>query len=302
MTQDTTQTAPAMPEIQFHGCPIIVDLSYRLFFIGSHWSSPFLTQQADLLDTALKAALQDTALNAVFDPYLTTGQTGPVTATPAGDRGIVAMNWQLILSRDDLQKIAQNLLNEGRLPRSDLDNFALALILPPGTVLLDPRDAVQTSTKGLASIHGTFTLTDHGAPIAVYFCAAVWSDGSNGVAVPAFQDHPAWLPWENTCAALYHEMAELRTNRNIDEAPDSGGEPPPGRLGWTVFYNGIWIELPDLPILWAEELPQKVFCKGTVGGMDGVPIQALWSKETAEPHLPSALVPQMHRAFRYKAV
>jgi hypothetical protein len=299
MTQDAT---PAVPTLTFHGCPIIVDLSYRLFFIGTNWSSPYLMQQADRLDTALRAALQDTALNTVFDSYLAPAQTGPVTAAPAGERGIVSIDWQSCLSRDDLHKIAQTLLNEGRLPRTGLDDYALALILPPGTVLLDPRDAVQTSTKGLASIHGTFHLTDHGAPMAVHFCAAVWSDGSNGVAVPAFQDHPAWLPWENTCAALYHEMAELRTNRNIDEAPESGGEPPPGRLGWTVHYGGKWIEPPDLPILWAGELPQKVFCKGTVGGVDGVPIQVMWAKDASEPHMPSALVPQMHRAFRYRAV
>ncbi len=299
MTQDAT---PAVPTLTFHGCPIIVDLSYRLFFIGSNWASPYLTQQADRLDTALRAALQDTALNTVFDSYLAPGQTGPVTAAPSGERGIVSMDWPSCLSRDDLHKIAQTLLNEGRLPRTGLDDYALALILPPGTVLLDPRDAVQSSTKGLASIHGTFHLTDHGAPMAVHFCAAVWSDGSNGVAVPAFQDHPAWLPWENTCAALYHEMAELRTNRNIDEAPESGGEPPSGRLGWTVHYAGKWIEPPDLPILWAGELPQKVFCKGTVGGVDGVPIQVMWAKDATEPHMPSALVPQMHRAFRYRAV
>lgn len=297
-----TQDMVAIPDLQFHGCPIIVDLSYQLIFVGSIWSKPFLTAQADKLETALKAALQDTTLNSVFDQYLAPGQTGPATATPAGDRGIVSMDWQACLTRDDLHAVAQQLLTNGRLPRAGQENFALALILPPGTVLLDPRDPVPSSTRGLASIHGTFHLTDKGNPVQVHFCAAVWSDGSNGVSVPAFQDHPAWLPWENTCAALYHELAELRTNQNIDDAPDDGGAPPAGRLGWTVFHNNIWIELPDLPILWTDELPQKVFCKGTVGGVENVPIQVLWSKRDMAPHVPPTFIAQMHRAFRYKAV
>ena len=301
MSQTDTQ-ASALTELQFYGRPMIVDLSYRLFFLGSIWSSPFLTEQANKLETALTAALSDPTLNGVFDQYLAPGQTGPATATTAGNRAIVAMDWPAVLTRDDLHKIAQGLLTNGRLPKTGLDSYALALILPPGTILIDPRDAVQSSAKGLASIHGTFHLTDQGNAVSVYFCAAVWSDGTNGVSVPAFQANAAWLPWENTCAALYHEMAELRTNPNVDDAPDDDSAPPENRLGWTVRFKGKWLELPDMPVLWAEDLPQKVFCKGSVGGVDNVPIQVLWSKQHVAPHLPLTFTPQMHHGFRYKAV
>jgi hypothetical protein len=298
-----------IPKAQHFGCPEITELSYGLFLVGKVWKTHYLAEQATCLETRLKAALQDPTLNSVFHQYMSDAEA-PITATQIASQ-IIEIDWPSVVDRNLLQDLAQDLLLTGQLPESGFENYALTMVLPPGTILLDRMLGV-TSMHGQASVHGAFTLDKDGKDVVVYFCAAVWSDGSNGVAIPAFADpvksidRPAWLPWENTCAALYHEIAEVRTNKNIDLVPyplrpDSK---VPASVGWGVIYRSpyyptAFAEVPDLPISWAKKFPQKVFCKGSAGDLNGVPIQALWSNKDAGPYFPPGFTPQMPEEFDY---
>lgn len=297
-----------IPNVRSFGCPEITNLSYGLFLVGKVWNTRYLAQQATCLEAHLKAALQDSILNSLFDEYK--HDEGPITATQVS-KGIIQIEWPSVVDRGLLETLAQSLLSNGQLPETGLENYALTMVLPPGTILLD-RMLDVTSMNGQASIHGAFTLERDGKDVVIYFCAAAWSDGSNGVAIPAFTDpqksidRPAWLPWENTCAALYHEIAELRTNKNVDLVPYplKPDSVIPESVGWGVihkspYYPAGFAEVPDLPIGWAEAYPQKVFCKGPVGGLIGVPIQALWSNRRGRPYFPRGFRPQMPKDFHY---
>jgi hypothetical protein len=291
------------PNLQHFGDALIAELTYQTVFVGSIWQSAFLSSQAARLDAALNAALSSADCNEVFSQYFAAGTT--ISATPEGNYLTLGVNWPQFVYRNDLKKFAQTLLDDGLLPTTALESFALALVLPPGTILSSDAEAGPTSQgpnsmEGLGAYHGQFDLEQDGSPLSLYFCATVWSDGSNGAAVPADGSNPAWAPWENACAALYHELGEIRLCRNIDEAPHKETCPPIPDLGWLVWYktgddDNPWKESGDLSLLWAGTLPQRVFCKGAVGAQTGVPIQALWSNDVCKPFFPQGFTPQTTR-------
>lgn len=293
-----------LPQLVNYGCDIISGLSYQIVFLGSVWHTPYLANEAALLQDKLRSALQSRALNAVFTQYQLDKKPA-ITATPVKGSGLVVdMPWSPYLNRAQLQTIAQHLLDRNRLsppvtdpaaPQAamDWDNYVLTFVLPPGTILIDSVPPKSLSSlDGSAGVHGALRgLSADSGLVDVFFIAAVWSDGSNGVSMPAFGGNPAWLPRENTCAVLYHEFGEVRTNRNIDAAPRNGMAPPK-TVGWTVFEQGVWWEMPDLPNLWAGRLPEKAFYKGTVTETDehgaereieGVTIQAMWDMAPSDP-------------------
>jgi hypothetical protein len=324
-----------VPCLVKYGDTLIQNLIYKLVFVGAIWRAPTLITEVRKLDAALNAALCSDDCNEVFRQYFEA--SSPPTSPPPtisatqqdGTYTIRDAAWPDIVYRNDLQAIAQELLLENALPTSDLDRFALVLVLPPGTILSTSADSKTTpprrnSMEGAAAINGQFTLTQSDdTQLGVYFCATVWNDGTNGAAVPAVDlpptlqrpaavHNPAWEPWENTCAALYHELGEVRLCPNIDKAPHVKNPccpPQPGDkgvsdldLGWLVWYpdtsgatmsdRGGWQEIGDLAVLWAEPLPQKVFCKGHTDTVKDVPIQALWSNELRRPFLPKNFTPQ----------
>jgi hypothetical protein len=279
---------------------VIPNLTYQTVFVGSIWHNAYLAAQADQLDAALNAALSSTSCNAVFTQYFPTGTM--ISASPNGKYDTLDVAWPEIVYRDDLKSMAQKLLNDGLLPASALDSFALVLVLPPGTILsIDAERGTipngLNSMEGLGAYHGQLTLQQSdGTPLPMYFCVAAWSDGSNGTAVPA------WDPWENTCAALYHELGEVRLCPKIDNAPTVKHPPVPAPpitgLGWLAWYQspdqdeGGWQEAGDLAVIWAGALPQKVFCKGAINQLTDVPIQALWSNALKTPFIPQGFTPQ----------
>ncbi len=295
-----TPPVGAIPNLKYYGGAVITDLTYKTFFVGSIWRTAYLAGEAARLDAALQAALSSADCNEVFAQYVPPGPK----ISASGSHDTLDTDWKEVFYSDDLKMLAQTLLNDASLPTSGLDNFALALVLPPGAILsADPSAGTipqgYNSMEGLAGYHGQFELDQaDGTKLQMYFCVSVWSDGSNGAAVPADANGAAWAPWENTCATLYHELSEVRMCPNIDSAPNHNADPPLPDLGWLVWYGSQeeegeadWQEIADLSILWAGALPQKVFCKGTIQGAS-VPIQALWSNQSRLPFIPKGFTPQ----------
>ena len=297
--QTLAKPAPP-PNLVQYGDVLIASLTYQLVFVGSVWGTRYLELRAGHLEQALGAALSSPECNGVFTEYFPPGT--PITAAPRSGPITLDVPWQPVVYRDDLEVMATAMLHDGMLPSTGLDSFALVMVLPPGTILSSDPHAPPpgedigkgtNSMEGLGAYHGQFNLqANDGSPRRVYFAVTAWSDGSNGTAVPP-GTHPAWQPWENACAGLYHELAELRLCRNIDEAPEAYVPPPVAGLGWIVWYKDAWQESGDLSVLSAGATPQLVFCKGTVGDLPGVPIQALWSNAAKAPFIPPRFQPQL---------
>src|ERR1700682_5101993 len=75
-----------------------------------------------------------------------------------------------------------------------------------------------------------------GSPVTIYYSVAVWSEGNNGVAIPG------WQPWENTCATLYHELNEARTDPDVEDAVRTG------EIRWIGWNSQSGQEIGDFPI------------------------------------------------------
>ncbi len=108
-------------------------------------------------------------------------------------------------------------------------NAVMVFVLPPGGHLsMNPQDMTPNrpiaSMNSLAGIHGNFDIASStpGATEKLYFCTAVWSEEltsapfkgqKNGVTVEG------WSAWQNTCAVLYKELAQFRTDPDVDMLP-----------------------------------------------------------------------------------
>lgn len=299
--------AQSIPNLEKYGDALISHLTYQVFFVGRVWKTDYLTQCARQLDAALQTSVTDPGCNQVFDQYFP--KKGDVSATRRAGYEVVDVDWKDYVFRDDLEGWAYDLYRTGRLPTGDLSSFVLSFVLPPGTVLSIAPTAAESigqnnSMEGLGAYHGRFDFPGHSGTPPIYFCVAVWSDGTNGAAVPAVGEKPAWAPWENACAALYHELGESRLCPNIDDAPPTQTNPPLPKLGWLVWYQpqqgiyvppptgSFWQEIGDLSIFWSGMRPQKVFCKRHNGDGSVVPIQALWSNVLRAPFFPTGYIPQ----------
>jgi hypothetical protein len=276
---------------------IITSYRYRLFFCGSVWHSPYLAASAGKLAPALDAALNSEACSSVMKEYAAT----PIgaTATAIAPPHVITAGWVPVVRHRDLAEIGQKLMDEGLVPVDDLGNYAMILVLPPGTILYDatlPGKPPQSSMSGLVSAHGVLTLVKDGKHHDVYFVVSVWADGSNGYAVPASDGKPAWEPWENTVAALYNESWKVMCCKNIHQVPLTDGpcpDPDGKPLGWLMWHDDFWAEIGDLPMFYSGSLPQKAYAKGTSATAPVVPITLQWSNAKNRPHLPDGFVPQV---------
>ena len=186
-------------------------------------------------------------------------------------------DWSSKVLQSDVEKYVKDLLrapgDSGFPPDEAGKTFVAVFVLPPGTILDGPRGETENSLRGLAAYHDWFEYT--GPPKrTVYYAVAAWSDGQNGCA------KPGWQPWQNTCAALYHELAEVRTN------PDVRKDPPD--QGWYVdMPDHPLTELADLPIIWAGPHPQVMMQEVKLQNGSTVPIQFMWSNAKQAPWDPA---------------
>ena len=82
---------------------------------------------------------------------------------------------------------------------------------------------------------------------------------------------------ENTCAAAYHELVDLRTG-------------PATTLGKPAWAADDGTGIAQIAVEWAGTEPQKVFRKIPIGSVT-VPVQLPWSKNDKRPWMVGANVP-----------
>ena len=124
-------------------------------------------------------------------------------------------------------------------------------------------DGDATSEHGLGGYHGS--VAGH------YYAVAVYSEGTNGIVV--FDE-----PWKNVCATVYHELEEVRTDPDVEDAARTNKTT---YLGWYSPRGG---EIGDIPISESGGDLSNVFREVPLAnGRGTVPIQLMWSNRDDGP-------------------
>ena len=224
--------AVAGENLEFFGGKTLPRLEWTHVYLG-HWTA----RDRRHIDRAVPAAMDDARLNGVLAQYF---PHDPISAVFRGAQaGPVPAR---TMNKPAVERVVRSLA---------LDSVA-TLLLPPGVVL---ADGSVTSEKGLGGYHGS--VNGH------YYAVAVYSEGTNGIV--AFDE-----PWKNVCATLYHELQEVRTDPDVEDAARTGDE---HKLGWYSPRGG---EIGDIPIA-TEPLHEVMREVPLADGSGTVPVQLMWS-------------------------
>ncbi len=258
----------ARPGLQFRGGRTLQDLAFVNLYLGGEdrW------KQADVLsiDKAISAAMTDEQLNKSLLQYFN-GKPIKSVALPSHPLvGTVAEK----LSRADVHQTLRGLHAQGYLDDYDLDHTVFNILCPPGMILTDDTPEVD-STSGLAGYHGSVPSEMETILYTVVVSSEVMSDGrQNGI--PAFQQ-----TWKNTAAILYHQLQEVRTNPDAEDALRNAGDPDgAAKLGWTSDEGD---ELGDLALKDGAALSAVFREVPLADGSGTVPVQILGQEQSPAP-------------------
>jgi len=269
-------------ELRYLGGKTLPALTFMNVYLGS-WAATDRTA----LDQALAAAMADPHLNNVLAQYF---PDATVRSTFAGSRGQPGPVPPRVY-RDTVEAIVSEIDRSGSLAGLDLNASAVCLLLPEGAVLVDgdstDRGEHVDSTHGLGGYHGSVHV-ERGTRTreTVYYAVAVYSKGANGIV--AFPK-----PWQSICATLYHELCEIRTDPDVEDAIRAGATPAGARLlGWYSPRGG---EIGDIPMAEARGAIHLVMKEVPLADGSGtVPIQLMWSNAVDGPEGPISR-PHAHR-------
>lgn len=284
-------------DLRYRGGKTIRDLKFVNIYVGGNgaWDP----EDRRSIDWALSAAMSDENLNNVMRQYF---NDQPISSELVHsfflEGGAPAS-----VSQSDIENTLQSLYSQGSLAQFDLQNTVFNFLMPQGTVLTDaqntsdgsaaatpadrdgdepkspvPHEEEASSLAGLGGYHGSV----HAGNDTIYFAAGVYSevrsDGSkNGI--PAFD-----RPWKNVVATFYHELQEVRTDPDVEDATRAGDDPNASRfLGWTSD-NGQ--ECGDFPIDEATPLSLVFREVPLADGSGTVPVQLQYSNAVHGPEGP----------------
>jgi len=267
-------------DLQFHGGKTMPSLSFLNVFLGSGWAA----SDRQSIDTALGAAMSDAGLNAILAQYF--GGQAPIStalASKALDITVAAR-----FDQRSVGEVIDTLLSNGMLDGLDLPTCVVDLLLPPGTVLVDssgPQNLLGLEPDATDSLHGLggYHGSVHAGGKTAYYAVGVYSQilsdgGMNGIV--AFDQ-----PWKNVVATFYHELNEVRTDADVDDAIAAGNDPNAEHfLGWTSAQGA---EIGDEPVFEAGGDLRLVFKEIKLAAGSGtVPVQLMWSNRVHGPEEP----------------
>ena len=252
---------PATPEhdLVFHGGKTIPQLNFANCYVGGEaaWNSGDVAN----IDNAIKAIMTDRRLNNVIVQYFPAGT--PVSSNFLGSTFLAGPAPKLV-SRGDIDALVNSALSSKPLNGADFGSTVVNLMLPEDTVLTTDeapsggaasksarhqktytspstnyalgRGSAATretadSMNGLGGYHGSI----HDGGRTLYFAVGVFSKGANGI--DAFG-----TPWKNVVATFYHELCEVRTDCDVEDANRNNDI---SVLGWNSPQGE---ECGDLPI------------------------------------------------------
>src|SRR3954470_13907269 len=251
---------PAQPDLnmQDFGGKTLEHLTVTNVYIGV-WDAT----DREHLDHSLAAAMQDVGLNSVLAQYF------------GGRRPTTEFRASRVLD-GPLPPRAYKSFVEARIPWLGTEDEVVCLCLPPGVVLVDGEegDSGPDSEHGLGGYHGSV----HTPEGTMYYAVSVYAERGNGI--DAFD-----APWKNICAILYHELCEVRTDPDVEDAIRAGHDPRAlDLLGWYSPQGG---EIGDIPMELAgmdiHDVMQEVALSD---GSGKAPVQLMWSNAVGGPEGP----------------
>jgi hypothetical protein len=290
---------PATPEhdLVFHGGKTIPQLNFANCYVGGEgaWNGGDVVN----IDNAIKAIMTDRRLNNVIVQYFPPGT--PVSSNFLGSTFLDGPAPKLV-SRGDIDALVNSALSSRPLKGADFGSTVINLMLPEGTVLTTDEApsggsasksanhqetytspatsyglgrgsaAVREtadSTNGLGGYHGSI----HNGGQTFYFAVGVYSKGANGI--DAFG-----VPWKNVVATFYHELCEVRTDADVEDANRNSDI---SVLGWNSPQGE---ECGDLPIFEDPGL-NRVFQEIELANAAGKsPVQFQYSNHVHGPEGP----------------
>jgi hypothetical protein len=290
---------PATPEhdLVFHGGKTIPNLHFANCYVGGKdvWDGDDVAN----INNAIKAIMTDRRLNNVLVQYFPAGTS--ISANFLGSTFLTGPAPRTV-SRGDIDALVTTALVSTPLQGADFGSTVINLMLPEGTVLTTdeaPSDAsadratsqakpyaspsakyalgrekaalrdTADSINGLGGYHGSV----HGGTRTLYFAVGVYSKGPNGI--DAFG-----TPWKNVVATFYHELCEVRTDCDVEDANRNNDI---RALGWNSAQGE---ECGDLPIFEDPGL-SRVFQEIDLANANGKsPVQFQYSNHVHGPESP----------------
>ena len=264
-------------DLKFRGGRTIRDLAYFNLYVGGQdsWDS----QDWRSIDRDLAAAMSDPHLNNVLVQYF-----GNQPISGRFKQSFFMSGWRPpFVAKSDLERQIRSLHGAGAFNGFDFPNTCINFLLPRGTVLGDPNGSNdENSTGGLGGYHGSVSI----GATTIYYATAVYAermtDGTtNGV--PVFNQN-----WKSIVATMYHELQEVRTDPDVDDAIRDGTTAGTRFLGWT---SDSGLEIGDYPISAVSQLKQVFVEVPLADGSGLVPVQLLYSNAV---HGPEGPIPYPH--------
>jgi len=290
---------PATPDhdLVFHGGKTVPNLNFANCYVGGKdaWDDGDVTN----IDSAIEAIMTDRRLNNVMVQYFPTGTA--ISASLLGST-FLTVPVPRIVSRGDIDALVTTAVTSTPLQGADFGSTVINLMLPEGTVLTTdeaPSDASASgaasqvkpyatpsakfslgrekavvretvdSMNGLGGYHGSV----HDGARTFYFAVGVYSKGTNGI--DAFG-----TPWKNVVATFYHELCEVRTDSDVEDANRNNDF---SFLGWNSAQGE---ECGDLPIFEDPSL-NRVYREIELASGDRVsPVQFRYSNHVHGPEGP----------------
>jgi len=282
-------------DLVFHGGKTIPDLTFTNLYVGGQES----WNEADVknIDRALAAIMSDRRLNNVIVQFFPGGRIS-TTFKPSS---FLPGRRPDVVSRGDLESMVKAAQAAGRFAGFDASSSVFNFILPKGTVLTTddaPSDGGQrrtatryqdeqtelaliepgesdaaSSLEGLGGYHGSVKTAGQ----TFYYGVGVYSERTDGRdnGIDAFG-----VPWKNIVATFYHELCEVRTDPDVEEANNTGNE---NLIGWTSPQGE---ECGDLPIFEDPTL-SRVFKEIELADNSGTsPVQFQYSNAVHGPEGP----------------
>ncbi|MBR0848363.1 hypothetical protein JQ543_11485 [Bradyrhizobium diazoefficiens] len=281
-------------DLVFRGGRTMPNMSFKTFYLGKGWASAPLAAPRQKLDAAIDAAMSDPGLNGIVAQYF---GNAPIT-TKALPSAVLDVPGQATFDKGDIHNLVKRLFKSGNLAALDLKTTLINFVLPPRAVLSSdgggnervkrvvraartrpgtPEAEEEDSRNGLGGYHGSVHIQSPTGGVTVYYAAAVFSDGDNGIPISG------WEPWENICATLYHELCEARTDPDVEDAIRTGD------LRFIGWNSNSGQEIGDFPIGEAGSDLERVFKRVTIAAEPHtVPIQLMWSNRVHGPEAPGA--------------
>jgi hypothetical protein len=275
-------------DLRFHGGRTLPHLQFFNLYIGR--PSQWLVGEPERIDRAITAAMSDRHLNNVLSQYFPQGR---ISSRFLGSRFDPRRHPPSVNQHFARARLIDG-LRSGVFDDFDHSQAIVNLLLPMGVVLrldddpgadrrhshLPERREEDSSLTGLGGYHGSVHVpTGATQATTLYYSICAYSTriGRRDHGIVCFPE-----AWKNIAAVLYHEMAETRTDPDIDDviATDNGK-----LWGWVDRYGN---ECGDYPMDLAGKQLERVMVEVPLAnGRGRVPVQLQYSNYVHGPEGPA---------------